>query len=783
MKRCPKCGGVNNPEAKFCTDCGTPLVAGVKARTASNAQAGARGVPGNAGLGAVRGNAGAGGGGVFSGDRVITIGRNTSNKVVINSPGISNFHCELRISNGKISIIDKNSTNGVFVNGKRVTSSVLKRGDTVLLGSKYTLAWETLLADTPVISLSDREISQARGEYVIGRDPDCDRVIDNLKVSRKHCRIFREGAIWFVEDLKSGNGTWLNGVKISGKMPIGLGDIITVGGTPFTLEYLTQAPKKAIGDIVINAKKLSFYGDADKKLIDDISLNITSGQFIGLIGPSGAGKTTLMYLLCGINKPRTGDVLINGESLVSYPDNFKGVFGYVPQDDILHRELQVIESLRYTGKLRMGETLQESEINDRASSVIYKLGIQEAAKVKIGSPEKKGISGGQRKKVNLGQELMTDPGILVLDEPTSGLDPRSDREVMTILRGLADSGRTVLLTTHNISNANFKFMTDVIVLAPGGKLAYYGPASEAAAYFGVDDVAEIFDVLAKKSPDEWKKKYLDSDYHGNYSGSTGEFATPKKKIRDGVGRGTGSLSQFFTLSSRYFTIKMRDSLNLLFLIMQAPIIAMIINLFFDDEGKVEALFILVISTIWLGTSNAVREIVNEKSIYKRERMVNLTIPAYISSKLLILFVFSIFQTAVLTAITASKLGFQNEIQLFGGLLLTSFTATVLGLLISSFSRTEAFALTLLPLVLIPMVVLGGLIKRFGKMEEWMKIISGFFASRWSFELGLISSVNNGTQAVGFSDNNAGMDILVITAMFLVFLGLLAYNLKRVDNKR
>ncbi len=745
MKNCSNCGSANNDVAKFCVDCGTPMGSG------------------------------------SYGKRVITVGRGSQNDIVVSASGVSNRHCDLIVDGGSVTIRDQASTNGTFVNGVKVSDKTLRSGDKVTLGKQYDFDWQTAALGKGAPSSSSCNHSVSSGEYIIGRAPECDRVIDNFKVSRKHCKLFREGSTWYVQDLGSSNGTFVNGKRVT-KAAIQPGEIITVGGTPFTLDQLLAGSKLSLDGLTIEARNLTFQTNEGKKLIDDISLTVEPGQFIGLIGPAGAGKTTLMYLLCGINSPTHGDVKINGESLVRNPDNFKGVFGYVPQDDILHRELEVTESLMYTGRLRLGHKFDDSAIAERATSVIHKLHLEEARNVRIGSPEKKGISGGQRKKVNLGQELMTDPNILVLDEPTSGLDPKSDREVMTILRDIADTGRTVLLTTHNISESNFKFLTHVIVLAKTGKLAYFGPASEAAAWFGVNDVVDIFDSLEKMTPGQWKEKYRKSAYYANYAAldSTSIRNTPVSAVNRAE---IDPLNQFLTLTSRYFTIKIRDTWNLIFLLIQAPVIGLLINLLFNNgDLKTHPVFILVISTIWLGTSNAIREIVNEKSIFKRERMVNLSIGSYIGSKFAVLFLFSILQTLVLVVITTAKFNFLNEAALFGVLVLTSFTATVMGLLISAYAKTEAFALTILPLVLIPTVIFGGLVQPFGKMAQGVKAFAAIWLSRWAYELSLITSTEGGTAALKFSENNAWLDLAVIGLMFVVFLVALAIRLASTERR-
>ena len=199
----------------------------------------------------------------------------------------------------------------------------------------------------------------------------------------------------------------------------------------------------------------------------------------------------------GVVKPSEGDVFINSQSLYSNFDSFKGQIGYVPQDDIIHRELKVQESFKYTGKLRL-DNYSKEEIATQVDTVLDTLGLDDTRNTLIGSAEKKGISGGQRKRVNLGQEL------------TSGLDPKTDLDVMNLLKGIASKGKIVILTTHNITKDNFEILSHLIVLTKGGKLAYFGKANKAVDYFGVEKPYEIFEKLETKEPDFWKERFLQS---------------------------------------------------------------------------------------------------------------------------------------------------------------------------------------------------------------------------------------------------------------------------------
>jgi len=409
--------------------------------------------------------------------------------------------------------------------------------------------------------------------------------------------------------------------------------------------------------------------------------------------------------------------------------------------------------------------------------------------VLIGSAERKGISGGQRKRVNMGQELLTEPSVLLLDEPTSGLDPKSDYDVMVLLKDISQKGKIVMLTTHNINEKNFSLMTHLVILARGGKLAYFGPTSEAAAYFGVNEPEAIFNELPKQNPQYWQNKYKESRYYRDYvvqrktTKSTGSFKT--HKIRNNF-----SISQYTTLISRYWKIKCRDVLGSLILLMQAPIIALLLLLVFRDEAKQygNLLFIGVIAAIWCGCSNAAREIVNEITIFKRERMVNLNVFAYLFSKMTVLSLLCFVQclviaAAILTYFSGLEIAF---VPLMGILLLASFAAMLLGLLISTISKTSEAAMALVPIAVIPQVVLAGIVSIYQNMHESTQWLADLAISRWATQaifqqasikvLDISMSIHESTNCFGKAYSLEKIIFILLTFSFIYF-GITALILK------
>ena len=451
-------------------------------------------------------------------EKIIRLGRSGDNDIVIKNPNVSSHHAQLRISGDKVLIEDLNSSNGIFVNNRKVLISVITSNDIIQLSKNYVLKWNDI---QPLISTETRKVPtsskvitkesiQDKITIKIGRTNENDIVLNNIKVSRQHARLNKVENDWYIEDLGSSNGTFVNGIKIKNQI-VNERDLITIGGIPLNLQSLFQAERSIEGNVRLSADKLTFSVNG-KTIIDDISLNILPGEFVGLIGPSGAGKTTLMLMMNGVVKPSSGNVYINSQSLFNNFESFKGQIGYVPQDDIIHRELKVHESLEYTARLRFNSKYSDTEITSQVDNVIETLDLGDAKNTLIGTPEKKGISGGQRKRVNLGQELLTEPSILFLDEPTSGLDPKTDMDVMNLLRDISLKGRIVVLTTHNITEENFDILTSLVVLTKGGKLAYFGPSNVAVNYFGVKKPYQIFDTLNSKAADYWKNKYRESIY-------------------------------------------------------------------------------------------------------------------------------------------------------------------------------------------------------------------------------------------------------------------------------
>lgn len=705
-----------------------------------------------------------------NGARVIRIGREEDNDVVLDFPMISWHHAQLTVwADGRLELEDLNSTNGTFIGSRRnrVKRGALDRNETVYFGS-YSMPAARLLPPPK------RKVTKGVGPHTtltfsretmtLGRDPECDHPLDYPMVSWRHARLSREDGQVTVEDLGSTNGTFVNGQRITGAVVIEPGDVIGLGSYSFTLTAAGQLEKRDYRcNLKIEAQQVTV-AVKEKRLIEAVSLTIFDSELVGLMGPSGAGKTTLMNALNGYTAPAAGAVLFNRQNLYAAYDQFRGLIGYVPQDDIMHGNLTVRQALYYTARLRLPSDYTDEAIEQCVNEKLKQLGLTGAADVLIGSPEKKGISGGQRKRVNLAMELLTDPSALFLDEPTSGLSSPDALMVMRLLRQLADDGKTILITIHQPSLEVFRLMNTLVVVGKDrdssepGRLAYFGPAHPDSLQFfelteGESDPTTAFNNEKKPVPTaQWVERYQKSEYQREFvqqraeqqPDASAEPVAPKIKRQPGV-------LQWWTLAQRYLTIKARDTWNTLILLAQAPIIAVLIALVFEPTmrqaidnsperwqevagASSNVLFLMAIAALWFGCSNAAREIVGEWAIYRRERMVSLKIPSYVASKFAVLGGLCLLQCLMLLSIVTLGCELKGAWwAMLGVLLLVALVGTALGLLVSALAKTSEVAIALVPLILIPMVVLGGAMQPRHEMSAPMKAISQAVASRWAYE--------------------------------------------------
>ncbi len=223
----------------------------------------------------------------------------------------------------------------------------------------------------------------------------------------------------------------------------------------------------------VDAINLNKWVRKDLNILQNISVSFKPREFIVVVGQSGGGKSTFVDAVAGY-RPATppSRVLVNDIDIYQNFDSIRNDIGFVPQKDIIHMELTIYQALDYAAQLRMPADMTDDERHKRVMEVLDDLDLTHRKDVQIS-----GLSGGQQKRVSIGVELLTKPGLFFLDEPTSGLDPGTETALMQLMRRLADQGRTIVLITH--ATKNVMLGDKVIFLARGGYLAWFGPPEEA----------------------------------------------------------------------------------------------------------------------------------------------------------------------------------------------------------------------------------------------------------------------------------------------------------------
>jgi energy-coupling factor transporter ATP-binding protein EcfA2 len=424
-------------------------------------------------------------------------------------------------------------------------------------------------------------------------------------------------------------------------------------------------------------------------------------------------------------------VLFRGQSLYDYYDLYRHMMGYVPQDDIVHPQLTVRQALYFSARLRTD--LTDAEINTRTEKVLNDLGIPDKIDTVIGSPERKTLSGGQRKRVNIGLELITDTPVLFLDEPTSGLSSYDAESVVDLLRNLSKSGKTILTTIHQPSLKVYKQFDDLLMVSRDkgnkpGAMVYFGPAyPDSIQFFNPPTIGPTGTAPTQSAelnpemlfsgmntvPDEnrtetWRQRYLASRYRKEFvENRSGKQPTAAEKTGEEKPRRQFSLGQWLALVKRNILVRLRDRAQTAILLVQAPVFALLVagvnghldaKNFGDLSQKLPIIhFLMVVAAIWFGCNNAVRDIVGEWTIYKRERMVTLQLLPYIFSKFAVLMALCIFQCGSMLAIVYVISGLHsNFLDDFLVLLISSMIGAGLGLSISALSKTTESAIAWLP---------------------------------------------------------------------------------------
>ncbi|MCT9088410.1 FHA domain-containing protein [Streptomyces sp. ASQP_92] len=563
----------------------------------------------------------------------------------------------------------------------------------------------------------------------IGRALENELVVSDLQVSRHHAEFHAtpDGRME-IRDLGSHNGTYVNGQPIAkgGSVLLGPQDIVGVGHSTYRIVGDRLEEFVDTGDVSFSARHLTVTVDGGKDILKDVSFGVPEKSLIAVIGPSGSGKSTLLKALTGYRPANKGDVLYDNRNLYKQFAELRQRIGLVPQDDILHKELTVKKALKYAAKLRFPADTTETERQQRIDEVLRELKLDIHKEKKVTS-----LSGGQRKRVSVALELLTKPSLIFLDEPTSGLDPGMDRDVMQLLRGLADDGRTVLVVTHSV--AELAICDKLLVMAPGGSVAYFGPPEEALNFFGYGTWADVFSAFESYRDYDWAGRWKGSQHYQMYAADIDAVAPQSVQMPPAQAmkppKPQGWLSQLWTLMRRYTSVIASDK-GFLALSVALPAVIGSVSVvipakfglgpptppsrFNGDAGTI--MLILAVGMCFSGAANSVRELIKERVIYERERATGLSRSAYLMSKILVLGVITAFQGVILCIIgfstrklPAEGLVMPPAVEMCLVVIALGFTSMMFGLIISSLVKTSEKTMPLLVMFAIVQVVFTGIL--------------------------------------------------------------------------
>jgi ABC-type multidrug transport system ATPase subunit len=517
--------------------------------------------------------------------------------------------------------------------------------------------------------------------------------------------------------------------------------------------------KRGIGVDVMDLRREVRGGRA---LLSNISFSIAPGEIVAIVGASGAGKTTLLNAMAGVTPPSLGRILFNGRELYDNLDGFRSSLGYVPQDDIIHKDLPLVTTLRYAARLRLPASASAADREASVQNALEVLGLTERAHLPV-----KKLSGGQRKRASIGAELLTEPDIFFLDEPTSGLDPATSNDLMRLMRRLADAGSTVVLTTHVMSD--LRLCDKVIFLTRDGQLAFCGSPELALEYFEASSHDEIYEILANEDrPENCNSCFTDSEQPSPAAQGTNVVRTTSAP----ASQRPGALGQWLVLTSRNFEMLWRSPLTLSILVgSPLMVIAMFAMLFkggaFDagnpnPSAAIMIVFWVAFGAFFFGLTYGLLQICTEFPIFFRERLVNLRILPYVASKFVVLapllVVVCILMLGVLRLFDRlPALSTEASVELTFTLVLSAFAALALGLLTSALVSNTEQAMVAMPMLCFPQCLFAGAILPVPIMATAGKAMSAAMSSRWSFE-GLGSSA--GLEETVASSSSPGADALL-----------------------
>src|SRR5438876_974110 len=525
-------------------------------------------------------------------------------------------------------------------------------------------------------------------------------------------------------------------------------------------------------------------------VLEGISFNVTRGELVCVMGASGSGKSTLLRVLAGQLQPTSGDIVLNGRSLYRNLDVLKHYISYMPQQDAFDEHLTIGENMQFAAAIRAPHLSRRDRVR-RLDAKLIELGLNERRDAVVGSADRKILSGGERKRLNIGLDMIGMSDVYLFDEPTSGLSSKDSEHVMEIIRGMAHN-KIIVVTIHQPSSKIFQMFHKAMLLDKGGRLVFFGTPSEMLRYFaeaehqhqfgaelgacpscGTTRPEFIFDVLEtplrdlsgdiiyeensrgqlvasrRYSPEFWRDKYeafrLIQDVKQvslRQEPAKPLTVAPVQKKRLPV-RWHDEWTQFRTLLRRSFLSKLRNSANLVITIGVSPVLALLIAtiLRYSENGTYDFasayhiptfLFLGLIVAMFLGLTNSADDIIRDRPVLQRERNIKVRLSYYVISKSLTLGVFALVQCVLFVLIGNSLLQIRGMFWIdLGIMFMTAMSGVALGLLVSSLVADPKTAANIVPLVLIPQIIMGGALIKYEDMNRNLGLL--YSLSHWISE--------------------------------------------------
>ncbi len=705
----------------------------------------------------------------------VMIGRDARADVHLDHPEVSRRHARLSLDAAAGWFLeDLGSVNGTFVDGQRVSCGPVSPGTQIRLGPSPDAPTLTLTGAADAADIAGDAPRRdgaapdpptrgpapsgppaagpttpgspppgpAAPTVTIGRAGDNTLIVDDLLASRYHARATRRPDGFWVEDLGSLNGTHVNGQAVTAAL-VRPGDLLTIGHFELGVTGGQLVMRRQRREVSLTARDLRVVLPGGKQLLRSVDFALPSASLMAVVGPSGAGKSTLLAALTGSRKATNGQVTFDGRDLYANFSELRHRIGLVPQDDVVHRQLTVRQALEYASQLRFPADLDAVSRRARIDQVVAELELAPHVDTRIDR-----LSGGQRKRTSVALELLTEPSLLFLDEPTSGLDPGLDKSVMGTLRTLADSGRTVVVVTHNV--ANLGVCDRVLLLAPGGQVAYFGPPERILEYFGCDDHSDVFTYVAAQpeaAAARFRRSAAREDSNADLLPARADAPAAPPLRQQSI------LAQGSTLARRHLRVLLADRSYLLFMLALPVFLALLVLAVPGAAGfgrpspggpteALQLLVVLIVGAAFMGIASSVRDLVAERAIYRREKGVGLSTVAYLGAKLAVFGGLALVQSAALVAVVAlftpgpagaAALG-HGWLELYGAGVGTAYCCAALGLLVSAAVSTSEQVMPLLVVgIMAQLVLCGGLIPVAD--QAVLAQLSWLAPSRWGYAAG------------------------------------------------